>query len=120
MFSILFWHGIPLSVDFKGGTLVYLKFADRPDEERVRQTMRAAGLADARVQRYGDSGSNELLIALDQSSTNEATLDPGKQAILIALHGSATAVSHDLNNASTANIREVLIRGDPLGAGASA
>jgi preprotein translocase subunit SecF len=120
MFSILFWHGIPLSVDFKGGTLVYLKFADRPDEERVRQTMRAAGLADARVQRYGDSGSNELLIALDQSSTNEATLDAGKQAILIALHGNATAVSHDLNNASTANIREVLIRGDPLGAGASA
>jgi preprotein translocase subunit SecF len=63
MFSILFWHGIPLSVDFKGGTLVYLKFADRPDEERVRQTMRAAGLADARVQRYRDSSSNELLIA---------------------------------------------------------
>jgi preprotein translocase subunit SecF len=47
MFSILFWHGIPLSIDFKGGRLVYLQFADRPDEERVRQMMRAAGLADA-------------------------------------------------------------------------
>jgi len=51
----------------------------------VRQTMRAAGLADARVERYGERSSNELLIALDQASTNEAILDAGMQAILIAV-----------------------------------
>ena len=24
--SMLFWHGVPLGVDFRGGTLVYVKF----------------------------------------------------------------------------------------------
>ena len=31
VFSMLFWHGIPLGVDFRGGTLVYVKFAHTPD-----------------------------------------------------------------------------------------
>ena len=35
--SMLFWHGIPYGVDFRGGTLVYVKFShDR------RMTMRNA------------------------------------------------------------------------------
>jgi hypothetical protein len=42
------------------------------------------------------------------------------RSILIALYGNATAVSYDLNNESTANLREVLLGSDPLGAGASA
>jgi hypothetical protein len=42
------------------------------------------------------------------------------RSILIALDGNGTAVSYDLNNESTANIREALLGSDPLGAGASA
>ena len=34
IFSMLFWHGVPLSVDFRGGTLVYVKFASTPDEDQ--------------------------------------------------------------------------------------
>ncbi len=29
--SMLFWHGIPLGVDFRGGTLVYVKYSHTPD-----------------------------------------------------------------------------------------
>ena len=29
--SMLFWHGIPLGVDFRGGTLVYVKFVNTPN-----------------------------------------------------------------------------------------
>ena len=28
--SMLFWHHIPLGVEFRGGTLVYVKFAETP------------------------------------------------------------------------------------------
>jgi preprotein translocase subunit SecF len=28
--SMAFWHGIPLGVDFRGGTLVYVKYAHTP------------------------------------------------------------------------------------------
>ena len=34
--SILFWHGIPLGVEFRGGTLVYVKFAQTPDLDQIR------------------------------------------------------------------------------------
>jgi preprotein translocase subunit SecF len=34
--SMLFWHGIPLGVDFRGGTLVYVKFVQKPNENPIR------------------------------------------------------------------------------------
>jgi preprotein translocase subunit SecF len=34
--SMLFWHGIPLGVDFRGGTLVYVKFVDTPNVQTIR------------------------------------------------------------------------------------
>ena len=36
LLSMLFWHGIPLGVDFRGGTLVYVKFAQPPNLDEIR------------------------------------------------------------------------------------
>ncbi|MGA2989831.1 MAG: protein translocase subunit SecF, partial [Candidatus Korobacteraceae bacterium] len=79
--SMIFWHGIPLGVDFRGGTLVYVKFADTPNEDRIRAAMDRAGLRDARIQRYGAPSGNEVLIALDLKETSEQALDQGKNSI---------------------------------------
>jgi preprotein translocase subunit SecF len=35
--SMLFWHHIPLGVEFRGGTLVYVKFAQTPDLDQIRR-----------------------------------------------------------------------------------
>ena len=44
--SILFWHHINLGVDFRGGTLVYVQFAQPPNIDAIRQaTDRASGLS---------------------------------------------------------------------------
>ena len=51
--SMLFWHGIPWGVDFRGGTLVYVKFSHTPDLGAVRHAMDQAGLHDPRIQSYG-------------------------------------------------------------------
>ena len=37
--SMFFWHGIPLGVDFKGGTLVRVKFAQPPEDNQIRAIM---------------------------------------------------------------------------------
>ena len=53
------WHtGIrsALGVDFKGGTLVYVKFATTPNLDQIRAAMDKAGLHNARIQRYGQAG----------------------------------------------------------------
>ena len=34
--SMVFWHGVPLGVDFRGGTLVYVKFTHPPDNNQIR------------------------------------------------------------------------------------
>ena len=36
---MLFWHGIPLGVDFRGGTLVYVKFSHPPDDNAIRAAL---------------------------------------------------------------------------------
>src|SRR5437763_13276809 len=59
--SMLFWHGIPLGVDFRGGTLVYVKFAHTPDTNNIHEAMRKAGLPNARIQTYGAVSNNEVL-----------------------------------------------------------
>src|SRR3954447_7999549 len=113
--SMLFWHGIPLGVDFKGGTLVYVKFTQAPHEDTVRAATDKAGLKDARIQRYGDPRNNEILIGLEQRATNEAALDAGKNAIINALEpADAPKDKKDLNNAGFASVRDELISRDPL------
>src|SRR5690349_23201915 len=80
--SMLFWHGVPLGVEFRGGTVVQVKFTHPPDLNAVRSAMDKAGLHNARIQRYGAAGSNEVLIALDIQETSEQDLDRGKNAIV--------------------------------------
>ena len=82
VFSMLFWHGIPYGVDFRGGTLVYVKFAQTPDDNAIRAAMDRAGLHNVRIQRYNESvvGSNEVLIDVSEKETNEQALDRSKTA----------------------------------------
>lgn len=120
--SMLFWHGIPLGVDFRGGTLVYVKFNSTPNDDNIRAAMDKAGLHNTRIQRYGAPANNEVLIALEEKETSEASLDSAKNQIIQALEANvqqpgAAANKQDVNNASLASIREVLMAGDPLGVG---
>ena len=118
--SILFWHGIPLGVDFRGGTLVYVKFAQAPNNADIHEAMRKAGLPNARIQTYGPVSNNEVLVDLDVRETSEKALDQGKAQIITALESNAQPGKQDLNNASSLTIEKFLLEKDPLHAGADA
>lgn len=120
VFSMLFWHGIPLGVDFRGGTLVYVKFAQTPDTNNIHEAMRKAGLPNARIQTYGPVSNHEVLIDLDIRETSEKALDQGKTQIINALESNAQPGKQDLNNASSLTIENYLLEKDPLRAGADA
>lgn len=120
LLSIFFWHGIPLGVDFKGGSNVYVKFTTAPDNDAIRTELDRAGLRNVRIQRYGDPANNEVLIALEQKETSEQALDAGRRAIIAALETSVPAGKQDLNNSSVAVIQSYLTDKDPLHAGADA
>jgi preprotein translocase subunit SecF len=116
LFSIFFWHGIPFGVDFKGGTLVYVKFAETPNLNEIRSAMDHAGLKDPRIQRYGAPDNNEVLVALEQRETSESALDQGKNAIIRALESTEQqqAGKLDLNNTGPSSLQQYLLSKDPL------
>jgi len=98
IFSMLFWHGIPLGVEFRGGTRVYVKFTQTPNNDEIRALLLRAGLRTAGVQRYDKPEYNEVEIVLDQKETSEQDLDAGKKQIINALETNPVAGKDDLNN----------------------
>ncbi len=117
---MLFWHGIPLGVDFRGGTLVYVKFSHPPNDNAIRAALDKVGLHRARLQRLGAVGSDEVLIDLDVQETSEQALDQGKAKIINALESNTPPDKQDLNNTSSLTLANYLLEKDPLRAGTDA
>jgi preprotein translocase subunit SecF len=118
--SMLFWHHIPLGVDFRGGTIVDVKFTSTPDVNQIRKTMDSVGLKDARIQRFGAPADNEVLISLEEKEMSEQALDQGKVAIIKALEGAGQAGKTDLNNVGYPTVASYLLSNDPLHLGTDA
>jgi preprotein translocase subunit SecF len=118
--SMLFWHGIPLGVDFRGGTLVYVKFSHPPNNDTIRAALDKVGLHNAKIQSYGPAANNEVLIDLAEQETSETALDKGKAQIISALESNAQAGKQDLNNASSLTIKNYLLEKDALRLGTDA
>jgi preprotein translocase subunit SecF len=112
--SMLFWHGIPLGVDFRGGTVLYVKFTDTPNPNQIRSDLDRAGLHNARIQSYGPAASHEVLIALDIKETSEADLSRGESQIIQALTVHPPQGKKDLNNIGAAAVETTLVTRDPL------
>jgi preprotein translocase subunit SecF len=112
--SILFWHGIKLGIDFRGGTLVYVQFDQQPDLDRIRVAMDRAGIHDSRIQAYGTAAQKQVAISLAQSQTQESSLDSGRETILKALNAnySATGAANqgklDLDNVGQSALAQYL------------
>ena len=78
--------GVPMGIDFTGGTAVVLKFEQSPSEDAVRSALDAI-TTDKIVQRYGTPADNSLLVRMPmvQGMEEGATLDQGVRAINDAL-----------------------------------
>lgn len=120
LLSIFFWHGLPLGVDFQGGTLIYLKFDQPPQVDRIRQAADQAGLHDIKTQRFGRPADHEVIVSLPQRDTRESSLDAGRTTIVQALqaHYLPNSTPHanklDLDNATRESLTAFLVQTDPL------
>lgn len=116
-----FWHGLPLGVDFKGGTLVDIKFVSTPNDGKIRHAVEEAGYRDAKIQPL--VGQNERLVSLPETETSEQALDKGRAEIVAAMEksfGTGEPGKTDLNNASVSQISDYLLNKDPLHLGTDA
>jgi preprotein translocase subunit SecF len=84
-------RGMPLGIDFSGGTIVVLKFQQPVAEDALRTALDSVP-GEKVVQQFGDSGANEWLVRLplpagaDGASIEQgASLEQGARAILEAV-----------------------------------
>ncbi len=78
-------RGVPMGIDFTGGTIVVVKFEQRVPEDSVRQAL-ASAPGEKIVQSYGDAAGNEVLIRLPQAGDESAaSLDAAAKAVVQAL-----------------------------------
>jgi preprotein translocase subunit SecF len=118
--------GLNYGIDFKGGTVVYVRFAGTPPVDQVRQGLAQEGLGQSVIQRISDlanADANEVVIYLPQEGEGTQALDAGKAAIVGALRatlGGGEAGKQDFNATTEAALAEVLVRRDPLALGVNA
>src|SRR5689334_20391656 len=92
--------GVPLGIDFSGGTILVVKF-DRPvSDDQVRAAI-ASVTAENVIQTYGDPAQNQKLIRIPQLIQEEgASLDQNARAVMDALAkanlGTTQVLSQDL------------------------
>lgn len=96
--ALIATRGLPWGVDFKGGTIVTVKFTEAPQIEEIRSAVDKAGIKEARIQRFGDVANNEYLIATEQSSSGADAIDKAKQEIVSALQASRFAGKFEVRN----------------------
>jgi preprotein translocase subunit SecF len=125
--SILKNGGLRYGIDFRGGTLVYVRFAGTPPIDQIRKGLQSAGLANSTIQSISDIGNSasqrDVVIGLEQKGTGDESLDAGKDAILNVLHktfGTDTSGKQDFNSITAPALADYLTTKDPLALGTNA
>ncbi|HTW22964.1 MAG TPA: protein translocase subunit SecF [Candidatus Baltobacteraceae bacterium] len=122
-------HGLRYGIDFRGGTLVYVRFAGTPPLDKIRGGLQAAGLGNSTLQQISDisdpSSKNDVVIGLEQTAQGDTSLDAGKQKIVDILSktfGTEGAASGkpDFNSSNASAVAAYLTQKDPLSLGVNA
>jgi preprotein translocase subunit SecF len=107
-------------IDFRGGTLVYVRFAGKPPIDQIRKGLQQAGLPNSTIQGISDSQSvasaNDVVIGLEQTQSDDS-LDAGKQKIIDVLHstfGTGASGKPDFNSVTPSELAADLTQKDPL------
>ncbi len=85
---VLFAKGPNLGVDFAGGTVVQLRFAQKVSIPEVRSALGQLGTGDTVIQDFGQEGSNEFLVRLEKTAVQLGALGEQLRAGLSQRFGS--------------------------------
>ena len=83
MISLVMKGGFRYGVDFKGGTVVTVRFSEKPQVDQLRTLLRDNGAADSQIQELR-SGQNDILIEFQGAKEEDASA--GRDVIISALN----------------------------------
>ena len=80
-------RGIPLGIDFSGGTMMVVQFEQPVSEDQVRDALVASIPGEQIIQAYGDPAANQKQIRLPMTGASEeaVSLEAGARAVVDAL-----------------------------------
>jgi preprotein translocase subunit SecF len=111
-----------LGVDFKGGTVVTVKFKQRPHDEAIRAALSKQGVRDAIVQPVIDKNDTVLIkLPLEgQGTESQAQVDAGRTEVRNALNAFGPEAQPKLELDADPNSAYKIIGTDAVGAVAGA
>ena len=83
--SLIAKGGPRYGIDFRGGTLIRVKFREAPSLDQLRAALQSQGLRESTLQQFGNEADHEILVGLDMEVDQDTNLDAGRQAILNAM-----------------------------------
>ncbi len=115
MFAVFVQKGLKFGIDFAGGTQIAVRFAQRPDLDRIRKILDSANLGDTGIQRYEEAEKNEVLIRVQQQRQEGRDVSHDVQnALRTGLLGPAEDTSKlDLNREGRDTLAGRLVAADP-------
>jgi preprotein translocase subunit SecF len=123
IFGYIMHSGLTYGIDFTGGTVIYLKFRERPDLDRLRTVLRGESPTPPTIQSYGKVDENEVqarlqaIIKTSQAEKSGKSEEFGRDQLLAKLRATFDE-SHinskqiDFNNAHQDALSKYLLAND--------
>ncbi len=110
--------GLVMGIDFKGGTVVYLKFSQPPDLETIRRVLKPETVGATIIQRYGSVADNALIVRMQTDFAAGQDLDAAHQELRKLLRQSfdpahVNATLPDINDTGAETLAKSLLEADP-------
>jgi preprotein translocase subunit SecF len=111
-------HGLSYGIDFTGGTVIYLKFNQKPDLDLIRKSLKPESTSPPLIQGYGSPSENMVQVRLQTAIGAEKGINAGRSELMTLLHKAfdpehLNSSQIDLNNTGADAIYKDLLNSDP-------
>ena len=111
-------HGLSYGIDFTGGTVVYLKFNQKPDLDLIRKSLKPESASPPLIQGYGSPSDNTVQVRLQTAIGTEKGINSGRNELMVLLHKAfdpehVNSNQIDFNNTGADAIYKDLLNSDP-------
>lgn len=109
--------GFALGIDFKGGTVVNLKFNQSPDVNQIRRALKPEAVGSTVIQRFGKPTDNAVIVRMETVLQKGRNVDETRKTLEALLRQTfdsehANTALIDLNNVGIDTVSRALLDND--------
>jgi preprotein translocase subunit SecF len=111
-------EGLAMGIDFKGGTVVNLKFNQTPNVDLIRKALKPETVGTTIIQRLGSLADNAVMVRMETVFGSGQNVDEGRKALETLLRQTfdpdhVNSKLADFNNVGQDTVAKALLDGDP-------